>query len=90
LLHTPSYLEQWVKERGLEWRIHRLETSVKTVLQASMAIKVSPKEIVKTIIVVDGDRTIACVIPGDKRLDLKRLSAILLEVFHQYPFQIMF
>jgi Cys-tRNA(Pro)/Cys-tRNA(Cys) deacylase len=77
LVYTPSHVEQWVKKRGLGWRIHRLETSVRTVAQASRAVRVSPKEIVKTIIAVDGDRTIACIIPGDKRLDLKRLSMLI-------------
>ncbi|MEB3860468.1 MAG: YbaK/EbsC family protein, partial [Desulfurococcales archaeon] len=65
----------WVKRRGLSWRLHRLGSRVRSVREASEALGVPPSRIVKTIVVVDGERTIACIVPGDRRLDMAKLRA---------------
>jgi prolyl-tRNA editing enzyme YbaK/EbsC (Cys-tRNA(Pro) deacylase) len=71
-----SIVEEWVKRMGLPWRLHRLGSRVRSVREASEALGVPAGLIVKTIVVVDGDRTLACIIPGDKRLDLGKLAAL--------------
>lgn len=70
-------VRRWVKSHGLNWRIHKLEDEVKTVAQAASVMKVPPHRIVKTLILVYGEKTIACIVPGDKRLNMKRVIEII-------------
>ncbi|MCE4612466.1 MAG: YbaK/EbsC family protein [Desulfurococcales archaeon] len=72
-----SRVEEWVSRSGLPWKLHRLSSRVRSVREASQAMGVPPGRIVKTIVLVDGDRTIACIIPGDKMLDLEKLKSII-------------
>lgn len=72
-----SRVEEWVRRKGLSWRIHRLSSSVRSVRDASRAMNVPSSSIVKTIVLVDGDRTIACIIPGNRRLDLSKVRTLI-------------
>ncbi|MCE4599873.1 MAG: YbaK/EbsC family protein [Desulfurococcales archaeon] len=69
-------VKKWIEENGLDWKIHMLQSQVKTVAQAASALGVPKSVIVKTIVLVDDSRTIACIIPGDKRLSLGKVKSI--------------
>jgi len=67
---------RWVREHGLKWRLVRLPTTTATVRDAARALGVPPSNIVKTIVVVAGGKFYAVVLPGDRKLDLKKLEKI--------------
>jgi prolyl-tRNA editing enzyme YbaK/EbsC (Cys-tRNA(Pro) deacylase) len=69
-------VEEWIRSRGLRWRIIEMPVETRTVGEAARALGVSRSSIAKTIIVICGDAVIAAIVPGDRRLDLNKLSKI--------------
>lgn len=49
---------------------------VRTVSQAAEALGVDRSVIVKTIVVVEGDRTYACIVPGHRKLSIEKLERL--------------
>lgn len=72
----PDDVESWIRERGLEWKIHVLPRPTRTVDEAAEALGEDPGNIVKTIIVVRGGETYAVIIPGNRKLDMAKLSRL--------------
>ncbi len=70
----PRELEDYLNSLGLEYDLLEFRESVKSVKDAVKAAGVPASSIVKSLVVVCGDRVYCVVIPGDKKLDLKRLS----------------
>lgn len=68
-------VEAFIESRRLPWRVHRVGRPVKTVGQAAAALGVPERKIVKTIVLIDGGRTFACILPGNRRLDTGKLRA---------------
>jgi len=64
----------WIKSRGLKWRVIKLEASTRTVEEASRALGVDKSLIVKTLIIKCSKSTLAVVIPGEKKLNINKLE----------------
>ncbi|RLG87953.1 MAG: hypothetical protein DRO18_02365 [Thermoprotei archaeon] len=67
---------EWIRKHGIKWRIIRASGRTTTVDDAARFLGVDKSKIVKTLIVVAGDNVYAVVIPGDKRLDMKKFANI--------------
>ncbi|MCE4614236.1 MAG: hypothetical protein F7B60_01715 [Desulfurococcales archaeon] len=76
-LDGPCRVEGWIKNKGLNWRLHKLNSRVKTVAEAAYALSVDEGSIVKTVVIKCGDLFYACILRGDTRLDLNKISIIL-------------
>lgn len=76
-LRGVSLVKEWVESRGLKWRVIILEEPTRTVDEAARALGVKPEVIVKTLVLVcPGDRVLAAIIPGTRRLDLHKTASI--------------
>jgi prolyl-tRNA editing enzyme YbaK/EbsC (Cys-tRNA(Pro) deacylase) len=69
-------VEEWIRRMKLPWKLHRLGTKVRTVSEAAKALGVPRYMIVKTIVVVDGDKTYACLVPGHRKLSMEKLRKL--------------
>ncbi|MEB3780931.1 MAG: YbaK/EbsC family protein [Desulfurococcales archaeon] len=69
-------IEKWIRENQLGWRLYVFKGKVKTVKQAASLLGVNPDIIMKTIILVDGEKTYAVILRGIDRVDLAKLSKI--------------
>ncbi len=67
---------EWIRKYGVKWRLIRASGRTTTVNDAARFLGVDRSRIVKTLIVVAGDDVYAVVIPGDKRLDMRKLANI--------------
>jgi len=67
---------EWIKEHGVKWRLIRSSGRTTTVDDAARFLGVNKSVIVKTLIVIAGDEVYAVVIPGDKKLDMRKLANI--------------
>ncbi len=67
---------KWIKEHGVKWRLIRSPGRTTTVDDAARFLGVDKSVIVKTLIVIANDEVYAVVIPGDKKLDMKKLAHI--------------
>ncbi len=76
-MNSSDRVEDLIKTMGLKWKLYRLQKRVRRVSQAASALGVPESLIVKTIVLIDDDRTIACIIPGDKKLDLRKVRAVI-------------
>jgi Cys-tRNA(Pro) deacylase len=62
-------------EKAPDLRIVELDVSTATVAQAAAGHGVEPRQIAKTLLLRVGDRVMLIVIPGDARLDNKKIKA---------------
>ncbi|BAA81557.2 putative ala-tRNApro hydrolase ProX [Aeropyrum pernix K1] len=70
-------VEEWIKARGLTWRLLIMQKPTRTVAEAAALLGVSESEIVKTLIVLDNAGGVyAVVIPGDKRLNINSMKEL--------------
>lgn len=69
-------VEEWIKGKGLEWRVLRLGRRVRTVSEAAEAVGTEASRILKTLIVVGGGRVFAVVLRGDTRLCTSKLERL--------------
>ena len=69
-------VEEFIRSNKLGWRLIGLNKVVRSVKQAAEALGVPESNIIKTIIAIDNSRTYACIIPGDRKLDLDKLSRL--------------
>ncbi len=67
---------EWIRVNGVRWRLIRASGRTTTVDDAARFLGVDRSRIVKTLIAVAGDDVYAVVIPGDKRLDMRKLADI--------------
>ena len=73
-LQGVDRVSRFIEKRGLKAKILHFKRTVETVRTASEASGYPPGSILKTLLVVaDGD-LYAVVLPGDKRLDFKKLA----------------
>jgi prolyl-tRNA editing enzyme YbaK/EbsC (Cys-tRNA(Pro) deacylase) len=70
-------VEEFVKRYGVVGYIRRFELPVETVENASQVAGADPSDIVKTIIVSYGSGYAAIIVPGNCRVDLKKVSQVL-------------
>ncbi|WP_207387718.1 YbaK/EbsC family protein [Aeropyrum pernix] len=70
-------VEEWIKAKGLTWRLLIMQKPTRTVAEAAALLGVSESEIVKTLIVLDNAGGVyAVVIPGDKRLNINSMKEL--------------
>lgn len=67
---------EWIRRSGTGWRILRFSRRTTTVDDAARALNIDRSLIVKTIIAVACSKTYAIIVPGDRRLDLDKLSRV--------------
>jgi prolyl-tRNA editing enzyme YbaK/EbsC (Cys-tRNA(Pro) deacylase) len=65
----------FLTERGIEARVVTLDDSTKTSQMAADALGCTVAEIAKSIVFAHGDSPLVVVISGDKRVDIRKLSA---------------
>ena len=65
-----------IRKHGVGWRLIRASGRTTTVDDAARFLGVDKSVIVKTLIVVADGKVYAVVIPGDKRLDMGKLTKI--------------
>jgi prolyl-tRNA editing enzyme YbaK/EbsC (Cys-tRNA(Pro) deacylase) len=70
---VSAYLE----ERGIEARVVTLDESTRTSQLAADALGCTVAEIAKSIVFRAGEHAVVVVISGDKRVDAKKVSALL-------------
>ncbi len=68
---------EWIRKYGVRWKLIRASGRTTTVDDAARFLGVDKSRIVKTLIVVAGDEVYAVVIPGDKRLDMRKLTNLI-------------
>jgi prolyl-tRNA editing enzyme YbaK/EbsC (Cys-tRNA(Pro) deacylase) len=67
-------VKEWVYGKGLDWKLHRLDSRVKTVKEAAQALGVDDSVIVKTLVVNCGESYYAFILQGNTKLDLLKIS----------------
>ena len=69
----------FLAEKGIEARVVTLDDSTKTSQMAADALGCTVAEIAKSIVFAHGDSPLVVVISGDKRVDIRKLSAAEIE-----------
>ena len=64
----------FLKEQGLEGRIHEFDSSSATVALAAEALGTEPARIAKTLSFVNGDTCILIVAAGDAKIDNRKFK----------------
>ncbi len=72
----PVNVEAWIRERGLSWRLIDTGGPTTSVADAAERLGVEPGVIVKTLVLIDGEKTYAVIVPGPARLDLGKLARV--------------
>jgi prolyl-tRNA editing enzyme YbaK/EbsC (Cys-tRNA(Pro) deacylase) len=67
-------VKEWVNKEGLNWKLHRLDSRVKTVKEAADALGVDESIIVKTLVIKCGGSYYAFILQGNTKLDLWKIS----------------
>ncbi|BAN91061.1 YbaK/EbsC family protein [Aeropyrum camini] len=68
-------VEEWIKARGLSWRLLEMPGSTRTVAEAARWVGVDESNIVKTLIALDSEgNAYAVIVPGGRRLSLRKLG----------------
>ncbi|MGC9071464.1 MAG: aminoacyl-tRNA deacylase [Acidilobus sp.] len=71
-----DYPLDFIRRHNVDAKIVDFGESVETVDAASRVVGVQPSEIVKTLLLVVDGRPLAVLLPGDKKLDYRKLSAL--------------
>jgi len=74
---SVEYVERWIKEHGVKWRLIKASGRTTTVDDAARFLGVDRSRIVKTLIVIACNEVYAVIIPGDKKLDMNKLANII-------------
>lgn len=69
-------LQEYLSEKGIAGGIITFPGSVRSVAEAAKQAGLRHGELIKTIILLAGESSLACIIPGDRRLDLKKARAL--------------
>ena len=70
-------VEEFISERGIDAEVIDMGTPMKTAAAAAEVLQTPLGSIFKSIVLVDGEgRAVVAVLPGDKRLKLKRLAEL--------------
>jgi len=76
-LSCSDTVEEFIRRYGISGFIRRFELPVETVEGASQVTRAAPSDILKTIVVNYGSGFATIVVPGDRRVDLKKVSQVL-------------
>lgn len=75
MMHTPTDLARFIAAEGIAAEIVPVAEETPTVTLAAAALRVSPAQIVKTLVFEVRDTTILIIASGDRLVDKKRLAA---------------
>lgn len=67
----------FVKRHSIEAVLKRFSDTVETVEKAAKLCSAKPSDIVKTLVLIAGSQPVVAVIPGDRRLNYRKLNNIL-------------
>ena len=70
-------VSDYLRDKGIEARVVTLDESTRTSQLAADALGCTVAEIAKSIVFKAGDRAVVIVISGDRRVDAKKVSALL-------------
>ncbi len=70
----PDRLDEFIARQGLDVRVAAHAEAAPTAEAAARILGVAVGDIVKTMVLVDGARTVAAVVPGDRRLDRRKAA----------------
>jgi len=74
----PSKLVEWLQNREINHKFLEFEQPVRSVAQACEQTGHQPESFVKTMVFTSPEKgTIACIIPGDKKLSQRKLGQFL-------------
>ncbi|RLE53830.1 MAG: hypothetical protein DRJ26_02900 [Candidatus Methanomethylicota archaeon] len=68
-------VKKFIKDKGVKAEILLFQGTVESVEKASIASGVKPSQIIKTLLLKANGEVIAVLLPGNKRLDYKKLKA---------------
>jgi Ala-tRNA(Pro) deacylase len=71
----PDRLDAFIARHGLDVHLAAHAEAAPTAEDAARILGVAVADIVKTMVLVDGTRTVAAVVPGDRRLDRRKAAA---------------
>jgi Cys-tRNA(Pro) deacylase len=71
----PEPLAAFIARRGLAVHAVRADAAAATAEAAARLLGVEVAAIVKTMVLTDGRRTVAAIVPGDRRLDRAKVAA---------------
>jgi len=69
-------VREFLESKGSKREIQRLPDSTATSQQAADALKVEVSQIAKSVVFGNSNLTVVCVLPGDRRVDSKKVSSI--------------
>ncbi|RLE84346.1 MAG: hypothetical protein DRJ41_03320 [Thermoprotei archaeon] len=70
-------LENFLKEKGIRFRILKFREKTTTVKEAEKALGISRDKIVKTLVFIDDSGSpVAAIVTGDKKVDEKKLAMV--------------
>ena len=72
---TVQKVKEFLEFKGSTREVQRLPDSTATSQQAAEALNVKVSQIAKSVVFGLEDKTVVAVLPGDKRVDLKKLAA---------------
>ena len=75
-MSAVSKIKEFIRKYGIKAEILEFKDTVESVASASRASGVSEDKILKTLIVIAGSKPYAVILPGDKKLDFKRLAVV--------------
>jgi Cys-tRNA(Pro)/Cys-tRNA(Cys) deacylase len=70
-------VEDFITRHGINAIVREFSEGVETVEKASQLCGAKPDEIIKTLIVIVDGEPVAVIVPGNKRLNYKKLSMVL-------------
>jgi Cys-tRNA(Pro) deacylase len=72
-----EFLRRFLEGEGVWHLFHKFPEHTATVEAAARQLGTSPERVIKTLVVVsEGGEPLIAIIPGDKKLDLSKLSAV--------------
>ena len=75
-MSAVNKIKEFIRKYGIRAEILEFKDTVESVASASRASGVSKDKILKTLIVIAGSKPYAVILPGDKKLDFKRLAVV--------------
>ncbi len=70
-------VKRFINKYGLDAKILYFKNTVRTVEEAAKEARVHPEVIVKTLVLLGDGEPVIAIIPGDKRLDYRKVKAAL-------------
>lgn len=70
-------VESFTSRYGINIMLKEFSDTVETVERASQLCGAKPSEIIKTLLLIADDKPVVAILPGDRRLNYRKLSAVI-------------